>query len=435
MKPVLHGAKYSTATPPELAVHASSQPSAGGALASSRVKGKRVAMVTFSHYPSDPRPRRAAEALVREGMSVDLVCAGEENAASRELSNGINVRRVPIRRVRGGKILYLYQYSAFIFVSALILAARSLRHRYALVYIHNMPDILVVTSLVPKVLGAKVILDLHDPMPELMQTIFQLGNNTVAVRLMKKLEACSIALADRVLTVNLACKRIFSSRSCRPEKVAIVMNTPDGEIFPFRRPQRPALRENNDCAQPFVIMYHGTIVERNGLDLAVAALARVREAIPTAELRIYGTSTPFLKRVMDEAREQGVQDAVHHLGPRRLEDLPAEIANCDVGIIPNQRNAFTSINTPTRIFEYLALGKPVIAPRTPGIQDYFDRDSLLFFESGNPEDLAHQIRYVVSHPSEAAEIVERGQQVYLAHTWLEEKRTLLNLTNELLGLA
>src|SRR6476619_7227721 len=107
MKPVLHGAKYSTATPPELAVHASSQPSAGGALASSRLKGKRVAMVTFSHYPSDPRPRRAAEALVREGMSVDLVCAGEENAASREMSNGINVRRVPIRRVRGGKILYL----------------------------------------------------------------------------------------------------------------------------------------------------------------------------------------------------------------------------------------------------------------------------------------------------------------------------------------
>jgi glycosyltransferase involved in cell wall biosynthesis len=77
----------------------------------------------------------------------------------------------------------------------------------------------------------------------------------------------------------------------------------------------------------------------------------------------------------------------------------------------------------------------VIAPQTPGIQDYFDRDSLLFFESGNPEDLAHRIRYVVSHPSEAAEIVERGQQVYLAHTWLEEKRTLLNLTNELLGLA
>ena len=134
-------------------------------------------------------------------------------------------------------------------------------------------------------------------------------------------------------------------------------------------------------------MYHGSIVERNGLDLAVEALARVRAAIPDAELRIYGRKTAFLDQVMNEARA-GLAGLCALPGAGRLEDLVGEIEDCDVGIIPNQRNAFTDINTPTRIFEYLALGKPVIAPRTPGIQDYFGPDSLLFFESGNADELA-----------------------------------------------
>ncbi len=121
---------------------------------------------------------------------------------------------------------------------------------------------------------------------------------------------------------------------------------------------------------------------------------------------------------------------VRYLGPKRLEDLVREIEECDVGIIPNHRNIFTEINTPTRILEYLAQGKPVIAPRAPGIQDYFNKESLEFFELGNSEDLARKIEYVHSHPSEAIEIVERGQQVYRAHTWSQERQMLVNLVGE-----
>jgi glycosyltransferase involved in cell wall biosynthesis len=209
------------------------------------------------------------------------------------------------------------------------------------------------------------------------------------------------------------------------------MNAPDGEIFPFRA----ALSNSSSKEDPtsrFVMMYHGSLVERNGLDLAVDALARVRAAIPTAELRIYGRNTAFLEHVMEQARQKGLSDCVHYRGPKSLEELVHEIEACDVGVIPNHRNAFTDINTPTRIFEYLALGKPVIAPRTLGIQDYFGPDSLYFFESGNAEDLARNIEYVHSDPARAIETTERGQRVYLAHNWQEERETLLNLVSDLL---
>ena len=130
------------------------------------------------------------------------------------------------------------------------------------------------------------------------------------------------------------------------------MNSPDEEIFPLRAPYPSIPKSPND---PFVIMYHGSLVERNGLDLAVSALAQARESVPSAELRVYGRKTPFLERVMEDVRARGLSKSVHYLGAKRLEDLASAIDECDVGVIPNQQNAFTEINTPTRIFEYLAL--------------------------------------------------------------------------------
>jgi glycosyltransferase involved in cell wall biosynthesis len=390
-----------------------------------RFAGKRVAMVTFSPYPYDPRPRRAVDALVGEGASVDLICLGGNGAPRRETRNGANILRIQLKHDRRGKVRYAYRYAAFILVSSVIFALRSLVRRYDLVYVHNMPDILVLSALIPKALGAKVVLDLHDPMPELMTTIFQVPEGGKSVQLLKSMEKWSIARSDLTVTVNLACKRIFSNRSCRSEKIAVVMNSPDDQIFPFRAANLDSLgsRAGN---KPFVIMYHGSLVERNGLDLAIDALARVRGTIPTVELRVFGAKTSFLDRMMEFAKEKSVQEIVRFLGPRRLEDLVAEIGNCDLGVIPNHRNAFTDINTPTRIFEYLSLGKPVIAPSTPGITDYFDRESLLFFQSGNAGDLAQQIEYAFLHPREVFEISQRGQKVYLEHTWERERQTLLD---------
>ena len=394
-----------------------------------RLSGKQAGMVVFSPYPFDPRPHRAAHALLEEGMSVDLICEAEQGFARRERKGGLDITRIPVHHYRGGTLSYAYQYSVFILSSAAILAWRALRRRYDLIYVHNMPDVLVISAIIPKLFGAKVILDQHDPMPELMMTIFGKNEMSLAVRVLRRLEKWSVRRADLLITVNVACKQIFSVRSCRAEKIGVVMNSPDERLFPYRAARSYPTRS---ATGPFVIMYHGSLVERNGLHLAVAALALLTKTIPELELRIYGRNTPYLEQVMAKVRGTGLDDKVVYLGPKKLEELAGEIERCDVGVVPNQRNTFTDINTPTRIFEYLALGKPVIAPKTLGITDYFDSGSLIFFEAGNSEDLAAKLEYVAFRPGEAAAIAERGQTVYLAHTWQQERETLLNLVSTLI---
>ena len=135
---------------------------------------------------------------------------------------------------------------------------------------------------------------------------------------------------------------------------------------------------------------------------------------------------------MESARRRGLGGNIDYLGVRDLKGIVEAIEDCDLGIIPNHRNIFTEINTPTRIFEYLALAKPVIAPKAKGIQDYFGDNDLIYFELGNADDLARKIEFAYFHPEEVANTVKRGQEVYLSHTWSRERLSLLNSISELL---
>ena len=397
---------------------------------SQRLSGRSAAMVVFSQYPFDPRPRRAAEALVEEGMAVDLICEGDPRQDARETMSLLKVSRIPIKHHRGGLLSYAYEYSFFILWSAAILAWRGLHKRYDLIYVHNMPDILVLCALIPRLFGAKVVLDQHDPMPELMMTIFNKPAGSLAVRFICAIEKWSLGQAHRVIVVNEACRKLFSSRGCPADKIGVVMNSPDEKFFSYRAARSYPQRAGN---RKFVMMYHGSLVERNGLDLAVAAVARLRETMPNVELRIYGNSTPYLKRVFKQAEEMDLLENIRYLGGKTLEQLAVEIQSCDVGVIPNQRNAFTEINTPTRIFEYLALGKPVVAPHTQGILDYFGPDELIYFAPGDAEGLAAAIGQVAEDWPAAVANAERGQRVYFRHTWQKEREALVRSVCELLG--
>jgi glycosyltransferase involved in cell wall biosynthesis len=407
--------------------------SAASAIERLPLTGKRAVTVLFSGYPSDPRPRRAAEALANEGASVEVICLRETDEEPRhEIFNGVDITRIPLKRHRGGKLSYFLQYAVFIVLSGLVLAGRAWKRHYDLVHVHNMPDILVFSALIPKIFGAKIILDLHDPMPELMMTIFGLRGDSLSVRLLKELEKRSVCFADAVITVNEAVQKIFSARSCPPAKITVVMNSPDEGIFQDRKPLRLSFT-GRDPSKPFVIMYHGSLVERHGLDLAVTALRKIQPAIPCAELRIYGRSTPFLEEVMDAVRKSELSEAVRYLGSKSLEKIAEAIGQCDVGIIPNRRSIFTEINTPTRIFEYLSQGKPVVAPRTRGILDYFSPQELVLFELGDVDDLAEKMLYVFQNPEETLKMIERGQEVFRAHNWSSERLRFLSLVDDLLN--
>jgi len=208
-------------------------------------------------------------------------------------------------------------------------------------------------------------------------------------------------------------------------------NAPDELIFKEQQPIVNGKAVARAQSGRFVIMYHGSLVERHGLDLGVRALEQIKPMAPDAELRIYGQSTPYLQEVMGSVKGKDIAGSIKYFGAANLEKIAQAIRDSDIGIIPNRRSIFTEINTPTRIFEYLSQGKPVIAPRVPGIQDYFGSGDLLFFELGNGEDLASKLKDAFSRRGELGNLVKRGQEVYSKHRWSAERERLVTLVSNL----
>jgi glycosyltransferase involved in cell wall biosynthesis len=405
---------------------ASSVAEAASASRWAKLRGKRAAVLLYSSYPSDPRPRRAAEAMIEAGMEVDLLALSEADLEPKtETVKGVRVFRHRLKRARTNKRIYLWQYGRFFASSFWFLFRRGTIRRYDLVHVHNMPDFLVFAAATAKLRGARVILDLHDPMPELMTTIFGLPDNHWLVRVLRLVERWSIGFSNMALTPNLAFKHLFASRSCPSEKIQIVMNSPQPGIFD---PDRFISGENvEQMAGEFRIMHHGSIVHRHGIDLLIEAVARLRSKIPGLHLDIYGGATPYLETVLETAARLGVQDIVHYHGAKPQTEIAQAIRRCHLGVVPNRRSVFTEINFPTRVFEYLAMHRPVIAPSTQGIRDYFGPAQLLMFEPDGVEDLAQKIFWVWTNPAEAQKLVEAGTQVYRENLWAKEKARFLDL--------
>jgi glycosyltransferase involved in cell wall biosynthesis len=396
------------------------------------LRGKRAAIIVFAYYPSDVRVMRAAQALFRAGIEVDLLCLQQfPDEPGREQIDGVEVFRIALKKRRAGKLSYASQYLTFLILSFLWLSRRRLTHRYDVVHVHNMPDFLVFCAGPAKALGARVVLDLHDPTPEVFISVYGLPPEHRLVRLLRWSERISIRFADLVLTPNIAFRDLFIGRGCPPGKIEIVMNSPLEEVFPLKEPSEevPSKRRTPDG---FVVMFHGTLVERHGLHTAIEAIAELRECIPGLRFHIYGEETAYLReQVLPMVTKLGVQQHVQYFGEQPQDVIAEAVSDCDLGVVPNLRTVFTEINLPTRIFEYLALGKPVIVPDTKGIRDYFDADEMLFFKPGDVESLGSQIQWVFDNPQKARTLVRAGQEVYRCHLWKEEERRLIALISRL----
>ena len=66
---------------------------------------------------------------------------------------------------------YLFEYGMFFCQAAMKVSVLHCRRRYRFVQVNTMPDFLVFAATIPKLLGAKVVLDLHEPAPELFSTL------------------------------------------------------------------------------------------------------------------------------------------------------------------------------------------------------------------------------------------------------------------------
>ena len=388
-------------------------------------KGK-VLMVVYSYSPQDVRPRREAETLINAGYKVDMICLRLPDQPKEENVYGVNVFRVNMSKSRLTKWKYITLYTQFFIRSFFKLNQLFFKNKYDFIHIHNMPDFLVFLSIIPKMFGSKVVLDLHDPTPEMLMTKFSEDDESKLTKLLKWQEKISIKFAHSIITTNKSFVEKFVQRGCPLEKINTVMNSPQGSVFNNVVYKSKMKSDENKL----ILMYHGLIVERYGLEDLMNAIKLLKDKIPEIELVVYGDGeyVPELLKIIEKLK---LNEIVKYYGLISLEKIAEIIPKCDIGVIPNRLGPFTQLNFPTRIFEYLHMKKPVVVPRTQGIKDYFNEESIFYFDAGNAENLANVIFNIYSNPDRTLDTLNKGYEIYQKYRWEIQSNNLINIYEKL----
>jgi glycosyltransferase involved in cell wall biosynthesis len=282
----------------------------------------------------------------------------------------------------------LVEYLAFFVLAMLALIRLYPRRRYQVIQVHNLPDFLIFAAWYPKLCGARLILDLHDLMPEFFAARTSSRMDSWLIRLVILQERLSCHFADHVITVTEIWMKTLIARGLSPDKVSVVMNVADDRAF--KHLLRPTLPHNG---RTFHLLYHGQLVSRYGVDLIIKAVACLCDQIPGLRVTIHNKSvSPYARSLVTLADQLGVTDRVffsRSICP--VDELVDLICTADAGLVPYRRDVFTDGILPTKLMEYTALGIPAIVARTPAIEAYFDDTMVQFFTPDDVQDLAHSI--------------------------------------------
>jgi glycosyltransferase involved in cell wall biosynthesis len=393
--------------------------------AGSRGSSKRVCMVTHSFYESDNRVVRYAEALAQRGDSVEVFALRRNPEVPREeVISGVRVFRIQDRFGKGQKSRssFLLPVLSFLIKSSWWVMRRHQAQSFDLVHAHNIPDFLVFAAWYPKLFGAKVILDIHDIVPEFFASKFGSSHASNLVRGLQLAERVSAGFADHVIISNHLWLDKYIARSARREKCSVFINHVDSRVF---RTRSPAKNNGNP-----IVLFPGGLEWHQGLDIAIRALQKLRCRIPNVEFHIYGDGImkPELEQLV---KDLGLERSVQFFSPLRLHEIADVMARADLGVVPKRANSFGDEAYSTKIMEFMSVGVPTVVSSTKIDRYYFDDSVVRFFESGNVDALAEAMYEILKNPQIRCDMVARALKYASLNSWENRRVDYLRLIDSL----
>jgi len=381
-------------------------------------------MLAYTFYENDARVMRYAEALAGEGAQVDAIVLRREGLPAQEVINGVRVLRVQGRQKNErGKYAHFLRVLRFFFRSMIEITRRHAQAPYDLIHVHSVPDFEVFAAFVPKWRGAKLVLDIHDIVPEFYAAKFKVSERSMVFKALQHIERLSAAFADHVIVANDLWLRKIIARSSQSHKCSAFINYPDSSVF------NPGLRNRVENGR-FVVLYPGTLSWHQGLDIAIHAFSLLRDRAPDMDFHIYGegSATESLLQLVDEL---GLGHRVFLKPPMPLRHIAWTMANADLGLVPKRNDAFGGDAFSTKTLEFMALGVPLVIADTRVDRFYFDESLVRFFRAGDAEDLARVLLDAYTGRAGNAALASRALDFARRNSWAQKKYDYLNIVTRL----
>jgi glycosyltransferase involved in cell wall biosynthesis len=367
---------------------------------------RKVVHLTSVHDASDARiVHKECATLAAGGYEVVLVSAGE----ARSLPANVRHRPVPLPRNRWER-----------FTRTMWHVYRAARAERANVYHFHDPELIVVGALL-RLHGASVVFDVHEDIVLDIKTKPWIPS---------RLRSAVSAVAGGVLHV------------VQSWFTAIVPATPSiAQGFSHRRtivvrnyPRLEELETNEPCQsfldRPQTAIYLGSVTAVRGIEQMILAMAHPSMP-PDARLLVAGEFEDAALR--ERASKLPGWSRVDAPGKLPRHALGAALNSARIGLLVLQPTASFELSLPTKLFEYMGVGLPVIGSKFLACCELLrEHDCGLLVDPRDPAEIAAAMQFLLAHPERARAMGERGRQAVRGrYEWSSEARNLMGLYEEI----
>lgn len=370
---------------------------------------KRVCHITSAHPPGDIRIfHKECLALARTGYEVTLL-----------VNNGRNLTREGVRII--SVLSFRSRWWRMLF-SPWVMYFYALRCRAVLYHLHD-PELLV-TGLLLKISGKKVVYDAHEDTSLQVRSKYYLKPflRRVVSRVIRKTEDLSSVAFDAIVAASAGVRENFPVKT--QPSVTLVRNYPDLREFP----RRDMGGDQQAKETPHTICYIGAISESRGLHNLLSSLDH-----HTARLEMAGPCYP--PALADEIRRRDPDPRILYHGMLGRRGVQKVLQRSSVGLVVLPPSDNHLIALPLKMFEYMAAGLPVIASDFPLWRQIVEENGCGYcIEPGNAVLLGATVEYLLRRDELRAEMGANGRRaVEKFYNWADEEKRLLQLYENITG--
>lgn len=372
----------------------------------------KVCIITSAHSPLNHRIfYREAKALLRAGYTVTIIAPHKRN----EIVDGIRIVVLPKSRNRLLRMLRS--------LTALRLA---LKQKASIYHFHD-PELMPISWILKLVSRKPVIFDIHEDYPSMMKIKPWLPKilRPIASKAIALLESKTVKFLDSFITADDATYKKFSQIS---DRGITLHNFPPKEIF-----EVGTSKQNQNKLDA---IYVGRIDRDRGIFQILQAIKYVHNHGHRARVSFVGRIDPpqLSSKIKDYLNKENMDRFISFVEPIPYPKIPLYIRSAKIGLVPLQTTDKYLKNIPTKLFEYMALGLPIVASDLPPIRQYVeDARCGILVKPADTAAHAEAILYLLNNPAEAMEMGKRGRQAFLTkYNWELEEKKLINFYKELL---
>jgi glycosyltransferase involved in cell wall biosynthesis len=378
----------------------------------------RIAMFLDTDFPPDPRVENEASSLVEAGHEVFLFSLTyKNNYKIEEEINGIKVIRY-----KAGKLIYKLSALAYTVPFYHWLVAKKIKKfidkiKPQILHVHDMPLAKAVMAVNTR-LNLPLVLDLHEDRPEIMKFYPHLnrglGKMLIKPETWEHWQNWLVKKADYVIVVTALAKKLLVDKTKKAaSNIIVVPNTIRSDIF-YKYPLDN--RVINKFSSAINILYLGDTNMRRGTDTAIKAISLVKEEYADVNLIFVGTNRDDVS-LKQLATELDIEKNVSFEGWQDLKLFPSYLTVADLTISPLKRNRHHDTTLANKIFQYMAMGKPVIASDCPAQAEVINEAHCgLIHKADDPGSLAEKIIYLIKNEEERLQMGANAKKA-IAETW------------------